>query len=236
MKEFIDWLQGPENSSFVQMMSALVQAGAAIFSLYVAYLAIRVAKLSINTTAHTLVELIDFKLTGDPKFTLYNTGPGIAFNVQLYTVTLDSLEPDPLDPRLLWSDDSRKRADGPRYMQPNSKEDFKTDESWTRLLLGQPFLIRYQLSSGKKYSVYMLYRASSKITPLSRTEIVRYKLRVLWAGLRTPYMRSKKRLRKWKSDRIANVDRNENETKDVAIGNFSEIKHQLRHMRDDFKD
>lgn len=188
-----------------------IQAASAVGALIVAYGALSVAKQNMNATVFTKVEIKDFKLSnGEPEFTLYNSGPGVAYNVRLKAGIISNSKWDPIYPGMLWFDEKSEKAKGPTFIQPNSFITLRLDESSVKLNLNHPFIISYSLASGKKVKIFMKYesnqRSRGEIVHLTKVQILKYLIRATWLYIRHPFMS----LKYWTRERKARNNQESN--------------------------
>lgn len=198
------------NSIETQENTNKVTVLVAILSFVFIVVTYRVARRALHAPLFTRIEIKDFSIIGnDPKFVLYSTGPGIAFNVRLYAGKF-SIKFDPLGKDKFWVLEQPGKVVGPSYMQPNTEVDYVFEDPWLSINLHRPFIIRYELASQRKMEIYIKYVSSDsrsdRLQRLSSWQIKWEKLRSLCYMLRHPFKIWQHHWRSWRADRVAVKD------------------------------
>lgn len=155
-----------------------VQAGGSIASVFVAYVALRVAKTSMNAGVTTLLKPIDIVI--NPNFNsltirVSNIGPGMAYDVEVssYTIERNGNFHSELVKRILI---------GSNYIKPLEAEEYNVQNDLViRLGSKSPVILKFKLASGTTLKTYWKFNGDRKVSPdrfvqLSKWKFYQYKL------------------------------------------------------------
>ncbi|MEC0253638.1 hypothetical protein [Paenibacillus lautus] len=131
-----------------------------------------------------------------PTVTLYNVGPGIAFNVSVQMLYYSKIQRDPLDSQLAWLDDSYTNAAGPGEIKQDTYAEYSFEVN--RLITNDPLIIYWETITGKRIKTYWKYGrtyGSEDFTRLSSSQVVLFKIKRIIINVLSPVQKVRRRYR-----------------------------------------
>lgn len=177
-------------------------AAALLISIYSLYL----SKKAMSVSGMTKIRPVEFNFwnnnnsiwnnSNSSSMKLFNTGPGVAYNVRLLFHSIDNLKVDPYIRSKVWYDDKVRQSVGSHDIQPNTESIYELNDNFLSFNHTRPLIISYELSSGLRIKTYWKYHIGEiryeKFTKLNKVQIILYKITSIILNLRSPVMKLKR--------------------------------------------
>ncbi len=181
----MQWIMSLTKSDVFSMIAILI-------SIWSAYLSRRAQNVSSTTSIRPLSL---YRKGSSFELQLYNTGPGVAFNVRVLFHSIENKIFDPIVPGAIWYDDKVKKADGVVDIQPDQQAIFNLKVNFWEFNFRLPVIIAYELASKKRIKTYWKYSVGfpNKFEQMSLLQISLYKLNRFYLYIKSPILKMRQR-------------------------------------------
>ena len=100
------------SEAWIQLSAVVVQAISSIAMVFVALASLFVSRRALDVTSRAIVRPLEVYFRDEPTIKLYNSGPGVAYNVKVKKHVIHGLRPDPIKKGRIWHIDFKKQALG----------------------------------------------------------------------------------------------------------------------------